>query len=538
MLIVGIYPAIAIAALYILLPSLSHAQERNVYYILDASGSMWGQMQGRTKIEIAKEVLLDRLPILAGAGFKVGLLAYGHRRRGDCGDIEQLVDLGPLDEQLMREKVEAIVPKGKTPIAGSIAAVAEELRVREEESHVILISDGKETCHENPCEAVRELRDLGIEFTLDVIGFDISEEERAQLQCIAEAGGGRYFPATSAPELYEAILKAEETPPPPRVAQNIQIVLDRSVQMNNLFEGRSKIDVATERIARTVLQPGAEFENLALRTFGGECEQDDNTALDVSFATGNGKSIGEMLEGLSLYGNPTLASALRASIQDFDSPTRFAGVSNRVVVVTGSRGYCDPREAEAVYEQFTTKKIVPDIYFIAMDVPPSELDDLKRMAAASGARLYPVRTEDELDRAMEQIFEVIPVISGVQAITQILNDVVGHLNSGIRSVSRQDYDEGSRHVDEGRRVMFESDPQFADLGARQTRQVFKDLYGLADSNRELQERGFDLIDDFVQARRDDEDVQAYNALISEWNQMISTYNSNVRQMGGLLSSLQ
>ena len=139
---------------------------------------------------------------------------------------------------------------------------------------------------------------------------------------------------------------------------------------------------------------------------------------------------------------------------------------------------------------------------------------------------------------MEQIFEITPVISGVQAITQILNGVVEHLNSGMESIRRQDYGEVSHEIDEGRRLMFESDPQFADLGARQTRKAFQDLYGLADSNRKLQRRGFDLVDDLMRARRDDEDVQRYNALISEWNQMIGTYNANVQHIDGLLNSLR
>ena len=132
-----------------------------------------------------------------------------------------------------------------------------------------------------------------------------------------------------------------------------------------------------------------------------------------------------------------------------------------------------------------------------------------------------------------------PVVSGVEAITRILNNVVGHLNSAIRSAEGEDYDSAASEIDEGRRVMFESDPQFTDLGARQNRKVFSDLYGLADTNRQLQKSGLDLTDDLIRTRRDDiENVQKYNAIIAELNIMIGSYNSNIQRIDALLTSLR
>src|SRR5699024_11159038 len=55
--------------------------------VFDASGSMWGQIDGINKIVTAREVvsqLVDKLP----ANQRLGLLAYGHNRKGDCQDIE------------------------------------------------------------------------------------------------------------------------------------------------------------------------------------------------------------------------------------------------------------------------------------------------------------------------------------------------------------------------------------------------------------------------------------------------------------------
>ena len=52
---------IAIMLLTWLLSSANGA-EKNIYYILDASESMWAQLQGSTKIEVANSIIFDRLP--------------------------------------------------------------------------------------------------------------------------------------------------------------------------------------------------------------------------------------------------------------------------------------------------------------------------------------------------------------------------------------------------------------------------------------------------------------------------------------------
>ncbi len=62
-----------------------------IIFIYDASGSMWGQIQGKTKMEIASEVLTSSVNVLP-ENQKLGLVAYGHRNKSDCKDVEFLVD--------------------------------------------------------------------------------------------------------------------------------------------------------------------------------------------------------------------------------------------------------------------------------------------------------------------------------------------------------------------------------------------------------------------------------------------------------------
>lgn len=175
-----------------------------VTFIFDASGSMWGKAGDTTKIEAAKTVMSQIIPGLPPE-VKVGLVAYGHRRKGDCKDIEVLIPSGSDDRTALIEKVQALQPKGKTPISDAINTVVEQLKTKENETTIVLISDGIETCAADPCQAVKDLKKTGIKFIMHVVGFGISEEDKKQLSCLATAGGGTYLMANDMESLRNAL---------------------------------------------------------------------------------------------------------------------------------------------------------------------------------------------------------------------------------------------------------------------------------------------------------------------------------------------
>ena len=185
-------------------PSIQANGIPQVMFIFDASGSMWGQVGNQTKIEAAKEVMAQIVPKLPKE-VKAGLTVYGHRRKGDCSDIEVLVSPGSTDRNMMLTKLINISPKGKTPIADSIRMVTNLLKSVEEETTIILISDGEETCHADPCGAVKTLKKLDIKFVLHVVGFDVNATQKDQLTCLAQAGGGKYFGAKDTQSLLAAL---------------------------------------------------------------------------------------------------------------------------------------------------------------------------------------------------------------------------------------------------------------------------------------------------------------------------------------------
>ena len=194
----------------------------NIMLVLDASGSMWGQIDGKSKVEIARGTVADVLGSW-NADNSIGLVAYGHRRKGDCEDIETLIEPGPLDQAAFLATVNNLNAKGMTPLSAAVRHAAGVLKSSEQKATVILVSDGEETCNLDPCAVGAELEKDGIDFTAHVIGFDVSDpKHQAQLRCLAENTGGRYFNARNADELGAAIEGAvsasTEPPPPPATA--------------------------------------------------------------------------------------------------------------------------------------------------------------------------------------------------------------------------------------------------------------------------------------------------------------------------------
>lgn len=175
-----------------------------IIFIYDASGSMWGQMQDQTKMEIAREVLstaVDKFP----ENQKIGLVAYGHRKKGDCKDVEFLVDLEAGGGNNVKRSLQDIKPLGKTPLAYSAKQVIDKLRTSKTKATIILVTDGIESCDGNICDVISAANKEGIDFKLHIIGFGLKAAETDQLKCAAKAGGGAYYDAVDAGDLGDVL---------------------------------------------------------------------------------------------------------------------------------------------------------------------------------------------------------------------------------------------------------------------------------------------------------------------------------------------
>lgn len=223
-----------------------------IIFVYDASGSMWGQMDGKTKMEIASDVLTGAVNNLPD-GQKVGLVAYGHRVKGDCEDVEFLVDVSNSDKQIVNSSIERIKPLGKTPLAYSARQVIDKLRATKEKATIILVTDGIESCGGNICDVIKAARAEGIDLKLHIIGFGLKDADTEQLKCAAEAGGGNYYDADNAGGLSDVIDEAtaitvEEADPNYSVyAVKNGVAVDAWVRAYDIKSKREPIAVRTYR---------------------------------------------------------------------------------------------------------------------------------------------------------------------------------------------------------------------------------------------------------------------------------------------------
>lgn len=195
------------------------AQQRTML-VLDGSGSMWGQVAGVPKINLARDVvgtLLGTLPDEA----ELGLVAYGHRREGDCSDIETLVPPGPRQHEAVATAIAELTPRGKTAMAEAVRHAAEALKEGQGPSTVILISDGIETCTPDPCAVTHALAQARAALKVHVVGFDVSEEQaQEQMRCMAESTGGDFIVAHDAETLQTALHEVTQTALAPPAARS------------------------------------------------------------------------------------------------------------------------------------------------------------------------------------------------------------------------------------------------------------------------------------------------------------------------------
>jgi hypothetical protein len=199
-----------------MLKTAAVAPNNRFYIILDCSGSMIDNMDGKLKFDIARgsvQSLIDALP----PNSEVALRVYGHRKSAldpDCDtDTELKIPMGPLEKDKFTEALNSLRARGKTPLALSINEAIKDLGEIDEKSPVtlLLLTDGGEDTFKprgNPMQACEDLAKVK-NLKFHIVGFDINQPEwSSQLQAMAQAAGARYWPAAHGADLERSVRNA------------------------------------------------------------------------------------------------------------------------------------------------------------------------------------------------------------------------------------------------------------------------------------------------------------------------------------------
>jgi hypothetical protein len=180
-----------------------------VEIILDASGSMLQMLGNRRKMDIARSTLVDLVEKTLPARTPFAFRAFGTRLANCQSDL--LLRVEPLDHAKVGGMVRNLnaTNLAKTPIDASIRAVAEDLKSVKGQKVVVLLTDGEETCGGDPAAAIQFLKQQGLDLRMNIVGFDVDDENlKTSFKRWTAIGGGRYFDAKNGDDLTKALRDA------------------------------------------------------------------------------------------------------------------------------------------------------------------------------------------------------------------------------------------------------------------------------------------------------------------------------------------
>lgn len=172
-------------------------------FLLDSSGSMLDMDLGNnsySKIESAKLVIKDIVNNLSMDKTSVALIKFG-----DNCVVTNINDF-TKDKNSLINSLEKINARGSTPLAKAILNASNIVSNDNEEVNVIILSDGQETCGDNPLEAVKVFVSNNPKslISIYILGYAVDEYTKQILEQLV-IGNGKYYDVKNQNELIRAL---------------------------------------------------------------------------------------------------------------------------------------------------------------------------------------------------------------------------------------------------------------------------------------------------------------------------------------------
>lgn len=200
-------------------PLFANNQEEsiNVLIILDASGTMGTMIEGRqSRMEAAKDRITEL--IQQHSEMQWGIMVFGHQTssydENSCDDIELILPLGTHSLDEINLRLSGLQAGGLTPIAASLRK-AGEILPEQGQNIIILMTDGQESCHGDPCQEANQLANMGISLRVDVVAIQTQQSVSNSLYCITELTGGNFYNIDEPDDIIIAVNESLEDPVEP-----------------------------------------------------------------------------------------------------------------------------------------------------------------------------------------------------------------------------------------------------------------------------------------------------------------------------------
>lgn len=143
----------------------------------------------------------------------------------------------------------------------------------------------------------------------------------------------------------------------------------------------------------------------------------------------------------------------------------------------------------------------------------------------------------EIDKTPPTRVEKDETIADLNALADILNQVVNHVNGVSQSLNNKNHHAAERSLDNARNAFTKSNAAFERLGTKKNRAAFHDAYRVAKEMREIQSGLLAASSARINLHKSG-DIDGYNRSVAEHNQLISSYNQKINQLKAVTSELR
>lgn len=174
--------------------------------ILDYSNSMNSRIGYTSKLITAIDALrnvLNNAPDEARIGLRIlGYSSSSYSNANNlslyeqeiCSETKLVVPIGQNTKENILNSFNNYTSRGASPIGLALReAVQKDFSPTSNFKHIVLITDGADTCGDNPCLYLANLLRARNDIRIDVIGITVKENEYSSLQCLAASGKGAFY---------------------------------------------------------------------------------------------------------------------------------------------------------------------------------------------------------------------------------------------------------------------------------------------------------------------------------------------------------
>lgn len=197
--------------------------EEELLILFDSSLSMMENLGSEPKyvhaVRSAKKILSQVNPSqkvglrIIGMQLNAGILNYIKNPENLCKATELMNPIRINNANNIAVSLDSLVPLGMSPLTYSLAqAINNDFSQSANPKHIILITDGAESCNQDPCRYIKELTLYRNDIKVDVIAINVKGDEITQLKCISENSGGMIKKVNTSAE-FDAAFRAVVTGP-------------------------------------------------------------------------------------------------------------------------------------------------------------------------------------------------------------------------------------------------------------------------------------------------------------------------------------